>query len=70
MKGSCNSVKGALDIFSRNFVFTPWAYRETTSILKNDMIDSLFWKSNIRVAEEPEGEIPEQRNRQASCDRS
>lgn len=70
MKGSCSTVKRGLYIFLRNFVFTPWASRETTSILKNDMIDSLFWKSNIRVAETPEGEIPEQRNRQTSCDRS
>lgn len=34
MKGSCGNVKGALYIFLRNFVFIPWAYRETTSFLK------------------------------------
>lgn len=69
--GQCE--KGVLCIFLRNFAFIPWAYRETTSILKMIWLTLCFgsltsgWQ---KILEEPEGEIPEQRNRQASCGRS
>lgn len=62
--------KGAFCIFLRNFAFIPWAYRETTSILKIIWLTLCFgsltsgWQ---KVLEEPEGEIWEQKNRQASC---